>query len=62
MTKDWNLVLFLLLITMGCDQQAANNSLENAEIAETKTIPATPILTSEEARKASTEAKPEAIL
>lgn len=64
MTKHWTLVLIVLVLATGCDQQAANQTLDEAKaaaaeakISEAKTIPATKILTREEAMKASTETR-----
>ena len=57
MTKHWTLLLILLVIAIGCDQQAANQALEEAKTVEANTIPATKILTREEAMKASTETR-----
>lgn len=57
MTKHWILFIFSLVFTIGCDQQAANKASNEAKIAESKSIPATPILTREDAIKASTETR-----
>lgn len=50
-------MLVLLVIASGCDQQAANQALDEAKTAKANTIPAAKILTREEAMKASTESR-----
>lgn len=59
MTRRWTIVLFSLLFSFGCDQQAANKTLDESKTAEPQTIPATPILTREDAIKASNKTRQE---
>ena len=57
MNKNWTLLLILPCLAIGCNQQAANQALEDAKQAESKVIKAAKIVPAEEAMKTGTQTK-----
>ena len=55
MTKYWTLLLILPWLAVGCSQQAANQALEEAKVAEANAIEAAKIVPVEEAMKTGTQ-------
>lgn len=57
MLRHYLIVLTLLLIVLGCDQQAAREQTNKSEIDKPESIPATKILSLEEAQLVATETR-----
>ena len=55
MTKKWTLLFILPWIAIGCDQQAANEALDEAKSTESATIPAMKISPAEDAMANGTQ-------